>query len=165
MVQGPAFSSVTLGVHRRRGVVPTQGEDCDSPPLGWLESNGCCFQNLGRSSMASIHHLLTFSLRDLRGFDRMLMSGCRSRADELGRIRPLPGVIGRKSIIQEQCDTATLLYRYRAHRSISGRFLVRGSGGKQLFGPCQNLTLQGAHPCRDICDPFFDNSRPYSVGY
>jgi hypothetical protein len=26
-------------VSRRDGVVPTQGEDCYNPPLGWFESN------------------------------------------------------------------------------------------------------------------------------
>ena len=51
-------------------MVPTQGGDCYSTPLGWLESNEGGFQRLGRSSKHSIYYLLTHSLRDLRGFDR-----------------------------------------------------------------------------------------------
>ena len=51
-------------------MVLTQGEDCYSPPLGWLESNEGGFQKLGRSSKASIYDFLAGSLPDLRGFDR-----------------------------------------------------------------------------------------------
>eukprot|EP00966_Prymnesium_polylepis_P058099 1345735-Prymnesium_polylepis.1 len=40
------------------------------PPLGWFESNDGGFQKLRRLSRHSSHHLLTWSLRDLRGFDR-----------------------------------------------------------------------------------------------
>eukprot|EP00966_Prymnesium_polylepis_P116002 2681307-Prymnesium_polylepis.1 len=38
--------------------------------MWWFESNEGGFQKLGRLSRHSNHHLLTWSLRDLRGFDR-----------------------------------------------------------------------------------------------
>eukprot|EP00966_Prymnesium_polylepis_P297481 6873182-Prymnesium_polylepis.1 len=41
-----------------------------SPPMGWFESHEGDFQKLGRLSRPSTYHLLTCSLRDLRGFDR-----------------------------------------------------------------------------------------------
>ena len=90
-------------------MVPTQGEDCDSPPLGWLESNEGGFQKLGRSSKASIYYFLTGSLRDLRGFARAADVQGRSHADEFGRLRPGPGGIGLESMIQARHCTPTLL--------------------------------------------------------
>ena len=47
---------------------------CHRPPLGWFESNDGGFQKLGRLSRHSNHPLLTWSLRDLRGFDREVVS-------------------------------------------------------------------------------------------
>ena len=90
-------------------MVPTQGGDCYSTPLGWLESMGFCFQKLGRSSRASIYYLLAGSLRDLRGFTRDADVQGRSHADEFGRLRPGPGGIGLESMIQARSDTPTLL--------------------------------------------------------
>ena len=77
-----AWSMMSWGGGRGRGVVPTQGGDCYSTPLGWLESMGFCFQKLGRSSKASIYYLLAGALRDLRGFARDADVQGRSRADE-----------------------------------------------------------------------------------
>ena len=79
--RGVFLEAYTLAVHRRRGVVPTQGEDCDSPPLGWLESNEGVFQKLGRSSKASIYYLLTFSLPALARIRSKLMRAGRGDAD------------------------------------------------------------------------------------
>lgn len=90
-------------------MVPTQGGDCYSTPLGWLESNEGGFQKLGRSSKASIYYFLAGSLRDLRGFARDADVQGRSHADEFGRLRPVPGGIGPESMIQAQSDTAILL--------------------------------------------------------
>ena len=90
-------------------MVPTQGEDCYSPPLGWFESNEGGLQKLGRSSKASIYYLLAGSLRDLHGFARDADVQGRSHADEFGRLRPGPDGIGPESMIQAQSDTATLL--------------------------------------------------------
>ena len=53
---------------------PPKGGYVHRPPLGWFESNEGGFQKLGRLSRHSKHHLLTWSLRDLRGFDREVMS-------------------------------------------------------------------------------------------
>ena len=92
-------------------MVPTQGEDCYSPTLGWLESNEGGFQKLGRSSKASIYYLLAGSLRDLHGFARDAdvqgMVQGRSHADEFGRLRPGPRGIGLESIIQARYGTAS----------------------------------------------------------
>eukprot|EP00966_Prymnesium_polylepis_P201232 4662492-Prymnesium_polylepis.1 len=52
------------------------------PPLGWFESNEGVLQKLGRLSRHSNPHLLTWILRDLRGFARI-----RSRGDVRGRSR------------------------------------------------------------------------------
>ena len=100
---------ISWGGGRGRGVVPTQGGDCYSTPLGWLESNGFCFQKLGRSSKASIYYLLAGSLRDLRGFTRDDDAQGRSHADEFGRLRAGPGGIGPKSTIQARHATAASL--------------------------------------------------------
>ena len=125
---------VTLAVHRRRGVVPTQGEDCDSPPLGWLESNEGVFQKLGRSSKASIYYFLAGSLRDLRGFARDADVQGRSHADEFGRLRPGPGGIGLESMIQARSDTPTLLLQG------SQVIFVRGAAvGRRYLVPSKTL--------------------------
>ena len=100
---------ISWGGGRGRGVVPTQGGDCYSTPLGWLESNGFCFQKLGRSSKASIYYFLAGSLWDLRGFAHDDDVQGRSHADEYGRLRPGPGGIGPKSTIQAQSGTAASL--------------------------------------------------------
>ena len=88
-------------------MVPTQGEDCYSPPLGWLESNEGGFQKLGRSSKASIYDILAGSLRDLRGFARDADVQGRSHADESGRLRPGPRGMGLEPIIQADCGMAS----------------------------------------------------------
>ena len=49
-------------------------------PFGHVESNEGGFQKLGRLSRPSPHHLLTWCLWDLRGFDREVMS----EVDEFG---------------------------------------------------------------------------------
>ena len=100
---------ISWGGGRGRGVVPTQGGDCYSTPLGWLESNGFCFQKLGRSSKASIYYFLAGSLWDLRGFAHDDDVQGRSHADEYGRLRSGPGGIGLKSMIQARSATPTLL--------------------------------------------------------
>ena len=78
-------------------------------PFGHVESNGCCFQKLGRSSKASIYYFLAGSLRDLRGFARDADVQGRSHADEYGQLRPGPGGIGLESMIQARSPTPTLL--------------------------------------------------------
>ena len=51
------------------------GDGTDPPwRLGWFESNEGGFQKLRRLSRHSNHRLLTWSLRDLREFDREVMS-------------------------------------------------------------------------------------------
>ena len=107
-------------------MVPTQGGDCYSTPLGWLESNGFCFQKLGRSSKPSIYYLLAGSLRDLRGFTRDDDAQGRSHADEFGRLRASPGDIGLESIIQADCGTPTLLLQGSLVNFVSGE-AVRSS--------------------------------------
>ena len=83
-------------------MVPTQGARglvCTSPPLGWFESNEGGFQKLGRLSRHSNHHLLTWYLRDLRGFDREVMSEVDRELMGLGVSRVCKGVLGRNSKI------------------------------------------------------------------
>eukprot|EP00966_Prymnesium_polylepis_P132181 3056545-Prymnesium_polylepis.1 len=64
-------TAVRLISNRRVDEVPTQGGVmCTDPPWGWFESNEGGFQKLGRLSRPSNHHLPTWCLRDLRGFDR-----------------------------------------------------------------------------------------------
>ena len=113
-----AWSMMSWGGGRGRGVVPSQGEDCYTPPLGWLESDEGGFQKLGRSSKASIYYLLAGSLRDLHGFARDADVQGRSHADEFGRLRPGPGGIGLESMIQARSATPTLLlYGYSVQGS------------------------------------------------
>ena len=76
-----------------------QGGLCHRPPLGWFESNDGGFQKLGRLSRHSNHHLLTWSLRDLRGFDREVMSEVDREVMGLGVSRVCRGGLGRKSKI------------------------------------------------------------------
>eukprot|EP00966_Prymnesium_polylepis_P251260 5809192-Prymnesium_polylepis.1 len=53
---------------------PPKGGDAQTLPLGWFESNDGGFQKLGgRLSRHSNHHLLAWSLQDLRGFDGEVM--------------------------------------------------------------------------------------------
>ena len=66
------------------------------PPLGWFESNEGGFQKLGRLSRHSNHHLLTWSLRDLRGFDREVMSEVDRELMGLGVSRVCNDGLGRK---------------------------------------------------------------------
>ena len=72
------------------------GGDVTEPPLGWFESNEGGFQKLGRLSRHSNHHLLTWSLRDLRGFDREVMSEVDRELMGLGVSRVYNDGLGRK---------------------------------------------------------------------
>jgi hypothetical protein len=67
---------------------------CDNTPLGWFESNEGGFQKLGRLSRHSNHHLLTWSLWDLRGFDREVMSEVDRELMVLGVSRVCKGGLG-----------------------------------------------------------------------
>ena len=122
------------GGGRGRGVVPTQGGDCYSTPLGWLESMGFCFQKLGRSSKASTYYFLAGSLLDLRGFARDADVQGRSHADEFGRLRPGPGGIGLESMIQARSATPALLLQG------SQVIFVRGAAvGRRYLRPTKTL--------------------------
>ena len=78
---------------------PPKGGYVTDPPWGWFESNDGGFQKLGRLSRHSNHHLLTWSLRDLRGFDREVMSEVDREVMGLGVSRVCKGGLGRKSKI------------------------------------------------------------------
>ena len=62
-------------------MVPTQGGDCYSTPLGWFESNEGGFQRLGRSSKHSIY-VITYSLA-LSGTCADLLAMLMSKADHM----------------------------------------------------------------------------------
>jgi hypothetical protein len=84
------------GSNRRAEVVPTQGTD---PPWGGsnrmrgvFRSWGGCLDTLIITSL----HLLTWSLRDLRGFDREVMSEVDRELMGLGVSRVCNDGLGRK---------------------------------------------------------------------